>query len=92
MQVDGLITIQSSFDPETTLQKLEAILHAKGLIVFATVDHAAGAAQLHRELHLRPWQESPLFAMGECPWPPSCGGARTWADSVALRRELLDAH
>lgn len=53
---------------------------------------AGNKAQLHRELHLRPWQESPLFAMGECPWPPSCGGARTWADSVALRRELLDAH
>lgn len=46
MQVDGLITVQSSFDPETTLQKLEAILHAKGLIVFAAIDHAAGAAQV----------------------------------------------
>ena len=52
MQVDGLITIQSSFDPETTLQKLEPILHAKGLIVFATVDHAAGAAQV--DMPLRP--------------------------------------
>jgi len=52
MQVDGLITMQSSFDPETTLQKLEAILHAKGLIVFATVDHSAGAAQV--DMPLRP--------------------------------------
>jgi uncharacterized protein (DUF302 family) len=52
MQVDGLITMQSSFDFETTLQKLEAILHAKGLIVFATIDHAAGAAQV--DMPLRP--------------------------------------
>jgi uncharacterized protein (DUF302 family) len=52
MEVDGLITIQSSFDPETTLQKLEAILDAKGLTVFAKVDHAAGAAQVN--LPLRP--------------------------------------
>src|ERR1700753_239998 len=52
MQVDGLITMQSSFNPETTLQKLEAILHAKGLIVFAMIDHAAGAAQV--DMPLRP--------------------------------------
>jgi uncharacterized protein (DUF302 family) len=52
MQVDGLITMQSSFDPEATLRKLEAILHAKGLIVFATIDHAAGAAQV--DMPLRP--------------------------------------
>lgn len=52
MQVDGLITMQSSFDIETTLRKLEAVLHAKGLIVFATVDHAAGAAQV--DMPLRP--------------------------------------
>jgi uncharacterized protein (DUF302 family) len=52
MQVDGLITTQSSFDPEVTLQKLEAILHAKGLTVFAKVDHAAGAAGVG--LPLRP--------------------------------------
>jgi uncharacterized protein (DUF302 family) len=42
--------MQSSFDFETTLQKLEAILHAKGLIVFATIDHAAGAAQVDMPL------------------------------------------
>jgi uncharacterized protein (DUF302 family) len=46
MQIDGLITMQSSFDSEATLQKLEAILDAKGLTVFAKVDHAAGAAQV----------------------------------------------
>jgi uncharacterized protein (DUF302 family) len=52
MQVDGLITMQSNFDPEVTLQKLETILHAKGLKVFAKVDHATGAADVG--LPLRP--------------------------------------
>jgi uncharacterized protein (DUF302 family) len=52
MQVDGLITMQSSFDPEATLQKLETLLQAKGLTVFAMVDHAAGAEQVG--LPLRP--------------------------------------
>jgi uncharacterized protein (DUF302 family) len=52
MQVDGLITIQSRLDPEATLQGIEAILQAKGLTVFAKVDHAAGAAQVG--LALRP--------------------------------------
>jgi uncharacterized protein (DUF302 family) len=52
MQVDGLITMQSSFDPEATLQKLETILQAKGLTIFAKVDHAAGAAEI--DLPLRP--------------------------------------
>jgi uncharacterized protein (DUF302 family) len=52
MPVDGLITMQSSLDPGTTLQKLETFLHAKGLIVFATIDHAAGAAQV--DMPLRP--------------------------------------
>lgn len=52
MQVDGLITMQSSLDPEATLRRLEAILQAKGLTVFAKVDHAAGAAQI--SMPLRP--------------------------------------
>ena len=50
MQIDGLITMQSSFDPEVTLQKLETILHAKGLTVFARVDHAADATPVGQPL------------------------------------------
>ncbi len=47
------------------------------------------AAALHRALRLPPWQASPLIAEGECPWPPGSGGHTTWADSQALRAELL---
>lgn len=44
MSVDGLITVSSSFGPEETLKRLEAEIRAKGMTVFARVDHAAGAA------------------------------------------------
>lgn len=44
MPADGLITIPSSHGPQETMAKLEAEVTAKGMIVFAHVDHAAGAA------------------------------------------------
>ncbi|MBW7970445.1 DUF302 domain-containing protein [Bradyrhizobium sp. BR 10289] len=44
MAVDGLITIKSSFGPEDTMKRLEAEVKARGLTVFAHVDHAAGAS------------------------------------------------
>jgi uncharacterized protein (DUF302 family) len=44
MAVDGLITLRSAFDPKETMSRLEAEIRAKGMTVFAHVDHAAGAA------------------------------------------------
>jgi uncharacterized protein (DUF302 family) len=52
MPVDGLITMQSNCDPEATMMKFEAALTAKGMAVFAKIDHAAGAASVG--LPLRP--------------------------------------
>ncbi len=49
---------------------------------------AGDSKTLGRLLRLPPWQESPLCATGDCPWPEGSGGAVTWADSVALRQEL----
>src|ERR1700757_5321509 len=43
MAADGLITIRSSYGPKETMDRLEAEVKAKGLTVFAHVDHAAGA-------------------------------------------------
>lgn len=43
MAAEGLITISSSYGPQETMAKLEAEVKAKGLTVFAHVDHAAGA-------------------------------------------------
>jgi len=44
MAVDGLNTLRSAFDPAETMSRLEAEIRAKGMTVFAHVDHAAGAA------------------------------------------------
>jgi uncharacterized protein (DUF302 family) len=50
MAADGLITMKSSFGPEETMKRLEAEVKAKGLTVFAHVDHAAGAAAVGMQL------------------------------------------
>jgi len=52
MAADGLIAIRSSHGPKETMTRLEAAVQAKGLTVFAHVDHAAGAAEVG--LSLRP--------------------------------------
>jgi len=54
MAVDGLITIKSSYGPQETVDKFEAAVKAKGLTIFAKVDHAAGAAAVG--LPLQPTQ------------------------------------
>jgi uncharacterized protein (DUF302 family) len=43
MLTDGLVTIPSSHGPEETMNRLEAEVRAKGMTVFARIDHAAGA-------------------------------------------------
>jgi len=50
MAVDGLTSKRSSFGPEQTMKRLEAEVKAKGLTVFAHVDHAAGAAAVDMPL------------------------------------------
>jgi uncharacterized protein (DUF302 family) len=52
MAADGLTTIRSSYGPRDTMDKLEAEVKAKGLTIFARIDHAAGAAAVG--LSLRP--------------------------------------
>jgi uncharacterized protein (DUF302 family) len=52
MAADGLITIRSSYGPQDTMNRLEAAVRAKGMTVFARIDHAAGAAAVG--LSLRP--------------------------------------
>lgn len=44
MAADGLTTIKSSHGPTETMNRLEADVKAKGLTVFARIDHTAGAA------------------------------------------------
>ena len=46
MAGDGLVTLPSVHDFATTLRRLAQALEAKGLTIFASVDHAAGAANI----------------------------------------------
>ena len=43
MAAEGLTTIRSSHGPTDTMNRLEAEVKAKGMTVFARIDHAAGA-------------------------------------------------
>jgi uncharacterized protein (DUF302 family) len=52
MGAEGLVTVKSGFGPEETMARLQAEVKARGLAVFAHVDHAAGAASVG--LPLRP--------------------------------------
>jgi uncharacterized protein (DUF302 family) len=52
MAVPGLTTIKSSHPPEATINRLESAIKAKGLTVFARIDHAEGASAAG--LSLRP--------------------------------------
>ena len=52
MAADGLTTLKSSRGPKETMDRLVAELQAKGLTIFARVDHAAGAKEAG--LALRP--------------------------------------
>ena len=42
--MEGLTSIQSSFGPKETMDRLETEIRAQGMQVFAQIDHAAGAA------------------------------------------------
>jgi len=52
MAADGLVTIESRYGPEETMNRFEAEVRARGMMVFAHIDHAAGAAAVG--LPLRP--------------------------------------
>ncbi len=52
MAPEGLTNVQSAFGPKETSDRLEGEIKAKGMTVFARLDHAAGAAAVG--LSLRP--------------------------------------
>src|SRR5215470_5160001 len=52
MAPDGLMTVSSNYGPKETINRLETEVMAKGMTIFARIDHAAGAAQVG--LPLRP--------------------------------------
>lgn len=52
MATDGLITLKSAYSAQDTMVRLESAVVAKGMTVFARIDHAAGATEAG--LPLRP--------------------------------------
>ena len=46
MTATGLITIRSPHGPQDTMARLEAAVTARGMTVFAHIDHAAGASEV----------------------------------------------
>jgi len=46
MADDGLVTIGSNHTVKDTIDRVEAGLAAKGIAVFARIDHAAGATSV----------------------------------------------
>ncbi len=50
MAAEGLHTVASRFDQAETLHRLEAAIEAKGMTIFARIDHAAGAAEVGQAL------------------------------------------
>ena len=67
----GLVTLQSAHDFDVTLGRLSASLEAKGITIFARIDHAAAAASVG--LFLRPTM---LFIFGN----PAAGTPLMQAD------------
>ena len=47
---DGLIALKSPHGARETIDRLEEVVKAKGLNVFARIDHAAGAAKVGKSL------------------------------------------
>lgn len=44
MAVEGLTTLRSNYGPKDTMNRLEDEVKARGMTVFARIDHAEGAA------------------------------------------------
>ena len=51
MAAQGLTTIKSSHGPRDTMNRLEAAVKAKGLTVFARIDHSPGASAVGLSLN-----------------------------------------
>ena len=47
---DGMTIVKSENGPQVTMDRLESAVKAKGMKVFARIDHAAGAAKIGKTL------------------------------------------
>jgi uncharacterized protein (DUF302 family) len=61
LNVEGLITVRSSFEHGETLARFEAAIRANGMSIVARVDHASGALEVSVLL-----DETTLLMFGNC--------------------------
>ncbi|HKE38616.1 MAG TPA: DUF302 domain-containing protein [Casimicrobiaceae bacterium] len=54
MIADGITTLPSEFGAKETMDRLEALVKTNGMVLFARIDHAAGAREVG--LTLRPME------------------------------------
>jgi uncharacterized protein (DUF302 family) len=54
VDIEGLVSLPSPYPVDETLDRLEAVLRAKGATIFARIDHRAGAERVG--LTMRPAQ------------------------------------
>jgi uncharacterized protein (DUF302 family) len=47
---EGLVTLKSPYSAKATMDRLESLVKAKGLTIFARIDHARGAATIGKTL------------------------------------------
>jgi uncharacterized protein (DUF302 family) len=59
MPAEGLIVVASDFPPEQTMNRLEAEVRARGMTVFARIDHTAGARSV-----VRPVRQAEVLIFG----------------------------
>ncbi len=50
LAADGLVAVKSAHAPKATLDRFEAAAKERGLMVFARIDHAAGAQKIGKTL------------------------------------------
>ena len=84
---NGLVNVKSNHDVATTADNLESALNAKGMTVFARINHAQGASGV--DMELRP-TEVIIFGNPKVGTPlmpvPANRGHRSAAKSVNLER------
>src|SRR5499427_2837921 len=86
MTENGLITLRSHHAPGETMTRFEAEVRAKGLTIFARMDHAAGAAAVG--LPLRPTE---LLVFGNARGgTPLMQAAQTIGIDLPLRALVLE--
>jgi hypothetical protein len=63
MAANGLISVRSSYGPKETMDRLEAEVKAKGMAVFARIDHAAGATEVGLSLRFEASEEPAVVSL-----------------------------